>query len=235
MFTRQRPFNEIQNLGALLARILRGPPDRPCDESTCSRLRDDWWDLCTSCWQREPLNRPKILYIIQKIDQMMVGVLGSVDAFSTMSPQELPRSSEPAVAGASASEFCGGNVLSPFVTPVLPGPVSGASTLDMPMDIPEPPVTPANDCDVPVSIANRCFDETEVILNERNPLINSPCLSDMSAVSGLLPLDVPSKVRQLVISIHPSTGNRNGSHLLARGILSATSLRPSYPKFLLAA
>ncbi|KIM56730.1 hypothetical protein SCLCIDRAFT_93413, partial [Scleroderma citrinum Foug A] len=63
LFTRQRPFNEIQNLGALLARILRGPPDRPCDESTCSRLRDDWWDLCTSCWQREPLNRPKILYI----------------------------------------------------------------------------------------------------------------------------------------------------------------------------
>lgn len=117
------------------------------------------------------------MYIIQKIDQMM----------------ELPRSSEPAVSGASASEFCGGNVLSPFVTPVLPGPVSGASTLDMPMDIPEPPVTPANDCDVPVSVANRCFDETEVILNERNPLINSPCLSDMSAVSGLLPLDVPSK------------------------------------------
>ncbi|KAL4068442.1 kinase-like domain-containing protein [Scleroderma yunnanense] len=74
LFTRRRPFNEAQSLAALLVRILKGPPDRPTDESTYSRLTDEWWDLCVSCWKREPLRRPKIAYLVQKTDQMMAGV-----------------------------------------------------------------------------------------------------------------------------------------------------------------
>ncbi|KAG6335519.1 hypothetical protein ID866_3573 [Astraeus odoratus] len=63
LFTRKPPFNEIRSLRTVLARILRGPPDRPSDESTLSRLTDEWWTLCLSCWTWDVLCRPSMFDI----------------------------------------------------------------------------------------------------------------------------------------------------------------------------
>ncbi|KIM54861.1 hypothetical protein SCLCIDRAFT_30817 [Scleroderma citrinum Foug A] len=67
LFTRQRPFPEIDTLPRLIIRIiLRGPPDRPSDETTCFRLTDEWWNICLSCWHSDPMTRPRISDILAK-------------------------------------------------------------------------------------------------------------------------------------------------------------------------
>ncbi|KAL4070075.1 kinase-like domain-containing protein [Scleroderma yunnanense] len=74
LFTRLQPFYEKPNLASIMVRIVQGPPDRPSEESTCFRLTDAWWDVCSSCWKGEPLSRPRVPDIIQKLDEMMVCV-----------------------------------------------------------------------------------------------------------------------------------------------------------------
>ncbi|KIM54855.1 hypothetical protein SCLCIDRAFT_135926, partial [Scleroderma citrinum Foug A] len=66
LFTRHRPFPEIDALSHLIIRILEGPPDRPFDETTCLRLTDEWWNICLSCWHSNPLTRPCISDIVAK-------------------------------------------------------------------------------------------------------------------------------------------------------------------------
>jgi len=105
------------------------------------------------------------------LDQMMVSVLGSVDAFSTMSPQELRQSGEPIVLGASVFESCGGTTLSPFAKPVLPGAVSGALTLDVPMGMPEPPAALADDRGSPL-VPKRSFGRNDEHPNSKKGEIN---------------------------------------------------------------
>jgi len=73
LFTRSRPFPEKTNEASIMYRILKGPPDRPHDELTCSRMTDAWWDVFLLCWKDKPLSRPGIPEIIQKLDDITVG------------------------------------------------------------------------------------------------------------------------------------------------------------------
>ncbi|KAG6330867.1 hypothetical protein ID866_8223 [Astraeus odoratus] len=67
LFTRKIPFHQYRATPGVILRIFRGPPDRPTDEDTCSRMLDDWWDICTRCWNRDPSSRPTISEIIEDI------------------------------------------------------------------------------------------------------------------------------------------------------------------------
>ncbi|KAG6326337.1 hypothetical protein ID866_12752, partial [Astraeus odoratus] len=68
LFTREYPFPNIQSIRGIILRILRGPPERPSDESTCSRMTDDWWKICSLCWKREPSTRPEMSDIITALE-----------------------------------------------------------------------------------------------------------------------------------------------------------------------
>lgn len=73
LFTRSRPFPEKPTEASIMFRILQGPPDRPHDELTCSRMTDAWWDVCLLCWKDKPLLRPGIPEITQKLNDITVG------------------------------------------------------------------------------------------------------------------------------------------------------------------
>ncbi|KAG6329426.1 hypothetical protein ID866_9663 [Astraeus odoratus] len=68
LFTREYPFPNIQSIHGLVLRILRGPPERPSDESTCSRMTNDWWEICSLCWKREPSTRPEMTDIVVALE-----------------------------------------------------------------------------------------------------------------------------------------------------------------------
>ncbi|KAG6329347.1 hypothetical protein ID866_9741 [Astraeus odoratus] len=74
LFTRKPPFHDLPTPGSVMARILRGPPDRPSDASTCFRMTDYWWDICTLCWTRDPLSRPTMTEIVAIVQEYMVRV-----------------------------------------------------------------------------------------------------------------------------------------------------------------
>ncbi|KAI5987754.1 kinase-like domain-containing protein [Pisolithus orientalis] len=68
LFTRSIPFRDCRNMGSVTRRITEGkPPTRPVGESTQFRLSDAWWEICTTCWRRDPSSRPTIEDIIEKI------------------------------------------------------------------------------------------------------------------------------------------------------------------------
>ncbi|KAL4079686.1 kinase-like domain-containing protein [Scleroderma citrinum] len=67
LFTGQAPYHTCRTLTNIVIQILRGPPDRPNYESTCSRLTDDWWKLCLLCWHRDPALRPSTADVIKRI------------------------------------------------------------------------------------------------------------------------------------------------------------------------
>ena len=46
----------------VLARIMRGSPNRPGMDDTESRLTDDWWNLCCSCWDPNSSLHPSELF-----------------------------------------------------------------------------------------------------------------------------------------------------------------------------
>ncbi|KAL4066742.1 kinase-like domain-containing protein [Scleroderma yunnanense] len=71
LFARSRPFYDLPNAASVMYRILRGPPDRPTGESTFFHLTDAWWDICSSCWESDPLLRPEMLEITQKLNEVM--------------------------------------------------------------------------------------------------------------------------------------------------------------------
>ena len=47
---------------------MKGPPSRPELESTCNRMTDAWWNICLSCWQRDPESRPSASKILANIE-----------------------------------------------------------------------------------------------------------------------------------------------------------------------
>lgn len=44
-----------------MVRILSGMPDRP------DHMGDEWWTLCTSCWDLDPAGRPNMWTLIHNI------------------------------------------------------------------------------------------------------------------------------------------------------------------------
>ncbi|KAG6331486.1 hypothetical protein ID866_7600 [Astraeus odoratus] len=67
LLTRKPPYHGLNAGSVLESQILRGPPSRPHDESTCSRLTDEWWEVCSLCWQCDPSSRPRMSEIVTKI------------------------------------------------------------------------------------------------------------------------------------------------------------------------
>ncbi|KAI6010923.1 kinase-like domain-containing protein [Pisolithus orientalis] len=67
LFTREVPFHQYTR-NAIMRKMYRmETPDRPSDEQTCSRLTDQWWDICRQCWNVEPSSRPMISDVLQII------------------------------------------------------------------------------------------------------------------------------------------------------------------------
>ncbi|KAL4071488.1 kinase-like domain-containing protein [Scleroderma yunnanense] len=65
LFTRKTPFEDIESDKGLMVRILMAKPDRP------SCMRDEWWDLCTPCWEFEPELRPSMIDLVKKIEKII--------------------------------------------------------------------------------------------------------------------------------------------------------------------
>ena len=63
LFTRQRPFPEVNTLPKLFTRQLEDY-SRPSDEVTHSRLTDGWWKICRQCWDLDPSKRPRMSDIL---------------------------------------------------------------------------------------------------------------------------------------------------------------------------
>ncbi|KAI6040917.1 hypothetical protein EDC04DRAFT_2893689 [Pisolithus marmoratus] len=57
----------------VLNRIMCGElPARPAYESTLSRLTDAWWEICVSCWGRDPSSRPTMKDTLEKVRTAIV-------------------------------------------------------------------------------------------------------------------------------------------------------------------
>ena len=68
LFTGKPPFSDPTGMMQLVVRVTKGPlPVQP------DHMPDDWWDLCLSCWQRQPTSRPTMSTLVQQIEE--VGVL----------------------------------------------------------------------------------------------------------------------------------------------------------------
>ncbi|KIM60711.1 hypothetical protein SCLCIDRAFT_1216606 [Scleroderma citrinum Foug A] len=66
LFTRERPFPEVNTVPQLILRMRSGHP-RPTDEATYFRLTDEWWNICLLCWHLDPSTRPRMSDILAKI------------------------------------------------------------------------------------------------------------------------------------------------------------------------
>lgn len=69
LFTRQVPFPDKQGLHEVNKRVQEGPPDRPDNDSTISRMTDEWWSICLLCWQDQE-HRPDMSGVISEIEQI---------------------------------------------------------------------------------------------------------------------------------------------------------------------
>lgn len=67
LFTGKMPFHECQVPAAVMYKILRALPARPGEEETFFRLTDDWWEMCSSCWNRQPFLRPQMSAVVKSI------------------------------------------------------------------------------------------------------------------------------------------------------------------------
>ncbi|KAG6330883.1 hypothetical protein ID866_8208 [Astraeus odoratus] len=67
LFTHKNPFYGFTKT-AVTCRITQGRlPERPSKETTYARMSDGWWNLCVSCWNRDPLRRPEMSEIVERI------------------------------------------------------------------------------------------------------------------------------------------------------------------------
>lgn len=75
---RKIPFHSCRNGGAVMAAVMavviRGPPTRPSEGETLTRLTDDWWNICSSCWNRQPVLRPPMSAVVKSISAMASGI-----------------------------------------------------------------------------------------------------------------------------------------------------------------
>ncbi|KAG6329102.1 hypothetical protein ID866_9987 [Astraeus odoratus] len=70
LFTRRPPYDDARDTRGVIHRILKGPPNRPSDESTRSRMTDPWWEMCSLCWEPESV-RPPVADIVKKITSVV--------------------------------------------------------------------------------------------------------------------------------------------------------------------
>ena len=75
LFTCEDPFHPISSTAAIVRKILKGPPDRPSAENTCSRLSDEWWGICSEYWHFDPSKHPTMLQVAEKIKQIVCSSL----------------------------------------------------------------------------------------------------------------------------------------------------------------
>ncbi|KAL4066217.1 kinase-like domain-containing protein [Scleroderma yunnanense] len=65
LFTRKNPFHSMPTAAAIMFKIITGMPDRPSVSDTCKRMTNEWWDICTRCWEHNPTSRPTMMDIIE--------------------------------------------------------------------------------------------------------------------------------------------------------------------------
>ncbi|KAL4072062.1 kinase-like domain-containing protein, partial [Scleroderma citrinum] len=80
LFTGKVPYHDRREYLAVLCAITRGPPTRPSEDETFSRLTDNWWEMCSSCWNRQPFLRPPMSHVVKSISLLCTGKAGHVVA-----------------------------------------------------------------------------------------------------------------------------------------------------------
>ncbi|KAI5996602.1 WD40-repeat-containing domain protein [Pisolithus orientalis] len=79
LFTRLIPFHDCPHFANVMHRL----------ESTLSRMTDAWWEICTSCWRREPSARPLMKDLIETVPfskDVMVCPLQSLENIISSDP-----------------------------------------------------------------------------------------------------------------------------------------------------
>ena len=46
--------------------------ERPGSNASCSRMTDEWWNVCLLCWSRDPSRRASIASIVETINTLQV-------------------------------------------------------------------------------------------------------------------------------------------------------------------
>ncbi|KAG6331498.1 hypothetical protein ID866_7594 [Astraeus odoratus] len=90
LFTRKVPFHDRHGFPAIMCAITRERPERPSEVETLGRMTDDWWDICWSCWNTDPLARPPMTSIVCDISYVFANLHAS------LSPTIRPRHVQPA-------------------------------------------------------------------------------------------------------------------------------------------
>ncbi|KAG6328268.1 hypothetical protein ID866_10821 [Astraeus odoratus] len=68
LFTGGLPFRDIKLPDGVMTHILRGGlPDRASSTS----IPNEWWDLCTACWNCDPALRPRMSDIVNTVKGIM--------------------------------------------------------------------------------------------------------------------------------------------------------------------
>lgn len=65
LFTRQASPSYHRHPSTLQARGVQVIPNRPSDKETRFRMTDQWWGICSSCWNPDPLS-PSMRHIVEK-------------------------------------------------------------------------------------------------------------------------------------------------------------------------
>ncbi|KIM61268.1 hypothetical protein SCLCIDRAFT_912632 [Scleroderma citrinum Foug A] len=82
LFTRKRPFDHLKSDGAIIRHILLEERGRPNSDASCSRLTDEWWNMCLLCWNRDPSQRAQTSRIVSDIGTLQHQTKSEVDARS---------------------------------------------------------------------------------------------------------------------------------------------------------
>ncbi|KIM53150.1 hypothetical protein SCLCIDRAFT_461898 [Scleroderma citrinum Foug A] len=67
LFTRKRPFDHLQNIGAVVNHIVNKELTRPSLVASFFRLSDEWWSICLPCLNRDPAYRARMSNVVESI------------------------------------------------------------------------------------------------------------------------------------------------------------------------
>ncbi|KAI6006308.1 kinase-like domain-containing protein [Pisolithus orientalis] len=70
LFTRKVPYYQLNNITSVESRILKGPPEQPSSKDTCSRMTNEWWDLCLRCSRMDPSSRVGTEDVVEKTREL---------------------------------------------------------------------------------------------------------------------------------------------------------------------